>query len=162
MRKRGGRIGPRQTVSATNASGFWDLTTQQQERANLNWPRPNTYRYFRYQIGSAISGHHPRVARYVLTLDGVDVTISTATSDNCADSGAVDGPGWGATNITYDAGAGQLKEVTFAKVYSTFNGGLRSANYTVQASNDNSAWITQFSGVMAANSQCGLITGTKV
>jgi len=162
MRRRGGRIGLPQTISTSVASGFFDLTTQQQEKGNTNWPRLNSYRYFRYQIGGAISGHHPRVARYVLTLDGVDVTISTAVSDNCADSGVIDGPGWGLLNITHDAGAGQLREVTFAKVYSTFGGGLRSSNYTVQASNDNSNWITQFSGVMAANSQCGLITGTKV
>lgn len=38
MRKRGGRIGPLQTISTNVASGFWDLTTQQQENGASNWP----------------------------------------------------------------------------------------------------------------------------
>lgn len=37
MGRRGGRIGPRQTVSTSSASGFWDLTTHQQERGAINW-----------------------------------------------------------------------------------------------------------------------------
>ena len=45
--------------------------------------------------------------------------------------------------------------------YSTFSGGLRSANYTVQYSDDNSTWTTAFSGVMSNNSSCGIITGTN-
>jgi hypothetical protein len=95
------------------------------------------------------------VSRYILTLDGVDTTIATIVSDNCADSGNVDGAG---TFYTYDATT--QKNVSAAKCYSTYGGGTRSANYTVQVSNDNSTWITAFTGVMAANSQCGIITGT--
>tara|TARA_Y100000310_G_scaffold57285_1_gene52495 strand:- start:515 stop:1582 length:1068 start_codon:yes stop_codon:yes gene_type:complete len=34
-----------------------------------------------------------------------------------------------------------------AKVYSVYNGGARSANYTVQYSDDNSSWTTAFGGV---------------
>ena len=45
--------------------------------------------------------------------------------------------------------------------YSTFSGGLRSANYTVQYSDDNSTWTTAFTGVMSNNSSCGIITGTN-
>lgn len=45
--------------------------------------------------------------------------------------------------------------------YSTYNGGLRSANYTVQYSDDNSTWTTAFTGVMSNNSSCGIITGTN-
>lgn len=45
--------------------------------------------------------------------------------------------------------------------YSVFNGGLRSANYTVQYSDDNSTWTTAFSGIMSNNSSCGIITGTN-
>jgi len=37
MRKRGGRIGPLQTVSTLSASGFWDLTTQQQQKGSGAW-----------------------------------------------------------------------------------------------------------------------------
>jgi len=36
--------------------------------------------------------------------------------------------------------------------YSTYSGGLRSANYTVQYSDDNSTWTTAFTGVMSNNS----------
>ena len=45
--------------------------------------------------------------------------------------------------------------------YSTFGGGLRSANYTVQYSDDNSTWTTAFTGVMSNDSSCGIITGTN-
>jgi len=46
--------------------------------------------------------------------------------------------------------------------YSVYGGGLRSANYTVQYSDDNSTWTTAFTGVMSNNSSCGIITGTGV
>ena len=45
--------------------------------------------------------------------------------------------------------------------YSTYSG-LRSSNYTVQYSDDNSNWTTAFTGVMSNNSSCGIITGTGV
>lgn len=48
---------------------------------------------------------------------------------------------------------------TSAKIYSTFSG-LRSANYSVQWSDDNSTWTTAFSGVMSNNSDYGIQTGT--
>lgn len=37
MTRRGGRIGPRQTVSISSASGIWSLSTHQQERGVFNW-----------------------------------------------------------------------------------------------------------------------------
>jgi hypothetical protein len=145
-----GLLGPiRSTLS-----GIWSISEQQRKRGGNTWVG---YRYFRYVIGSAVASHHPRISRYILTLDGIDTTISTATSDNCADSGNIDAQG---TTFTYDATT--QKTVTAAKCYSSYGGGLRSANYTVQVSNDNTTWITAFSGVMAANSQCGIITGTIV
>lgn len=48
---------------------------------------------------------------------------------------------------------------TSARIYSTFSG-LRSANYTVQWSDDNSNWTTAFAGVMSNNSSYGIQTGT--
>lgn len=45
--------------------------------------------------------------------------------------------------------------------YSVFAGGLRSANYTVQYSDDNTNWTTAFNGVMSNGSSCGIITGTN-
>jgi hypothetical protein len=47
-----------------------------------------------------------------------------------------------------------------AKIYSVFSGGLRSSNYSVQYSDDNSSWTTAFSGVATNNSSCGLITNS--
>lgn len=46
-----------------------------------------------------------------------------------------------------------------AKIYSVYNGGTRSNNYTVQYSEDNVAWTNAFSGVMQSNA-CGIFTGT--
>lgn len=43
-----------------------------------------------------------------------------------------------------------------AKIYSVYNGGARSANYSVQYSDDNSTWTTAFSGVATNNSACGI------
>ena len=155
MRSNGGLSGAKKTVSNSAASGIWSIRDVQREKGAGNWVFG--YRYFRYVIGSAVVSHHPRVARYILTINGVDTTISTVTSDNCADSGNVDTQG---TIITFDATT--EKNVTAAKCYSSYGGGLRSANYSVQVSNNNSTWITAFSGVMAANSQCGIVTGTIV
>jgi len=46
-----------------------------------------------------------------------------------------------------------------AKIYSSFNG-LRSADYTVQYSDDNTNWTTAFSGVASNNSSCGISKNT--
>jgi len=46
-----------------------------------------------------------------------------------------------------------------AIIYSSWGGGSRSSNYSVQYSDDNIIWTTAFSGIMAS-SACGLITGT--
>jgi hypothetical protein len=47
-----------------------------------------------------------------------------------------------------------------AKIYSVYGGGLRSANYTVQYSDDNSSWTTAFTGVMSNNTSCGFQIGS--
>lgn len=47
------------------------------------------------------------------------------------------------------------------KFYSVYNGGLRSANYVVEWSDDNSSWTQAWSGVASNNgNQCGLLTAT--
>jgi hypothetical protein len=51
------------------------------------------------------------------------------------------------------------RQFVAARIYSVFNG-LRSANYSVQWSDDNSNWTTAFSGVMSNNSDYGVQTGT--
>jgi len=47
-----------------------------------------------------------------------------------------------------------------AKIYSVYNGGLRSSNYTVQYSDDGSTWTTAWTGVATNNSSCGLVQNT--
>ena len=50
-----------------------------------------------------------------------------------------------------------------AKIYSTFGNvasSTRSANYTVQYSDDNSSWTTAFTGVMSNNGNCGIQLGS--
>lgn len=51
------------------------------------------------------------------------------------------------------------RNIVSAKIYSTYNG-LRSANYTVQYSDDNITWVTAFSGVMSNNASYGLQVGS--
>lgn len=51
------------------------------------------------------------------------------------------------------------RQFVAARIYSTFSG-LRSSNYSVQWSDDNSTWTTAFSGVMSNNSDFGVQTGT--
>ena len=52
------------------------------------------------------------------------------------------------------------KIITSVKIYSTFAGSLRSANYTVQYSDNNSTWTTAFSGVMSNNVSFGYQRGS--
>jgi hypothetical protein len=123
-------------------------------------------RYWRYVEGSAVVSHHPRCSRIML-LDnsGNSTTITTYTSDNCADSGT-----YIVGTVTYDAGAGNTKSFTNAQIYSTFadgTAGRRAANITVQYSDDNSTWTTAFTGIMAnytysnGTSVCGIISLNK-
>ena len=127
--------------------------------ASYNWklsrvPATPTFRYYRYVVGSAIASHHPRVSRIVATLDGVDTDIVYYVSDNCSDSGTVPT----GTLTTYDAVT--AKAVTAVKIYSSFGAGLRSSNYTLQGSTDNSYWVNVYTGVATNNTSCGLITNT--
>ena len=49
----------------------------------------------------------------------------------------------------------------YARIYSTYGSGLRSANYTVEYSDDNSNWSVAFGGVMSNNTATGLQMGTR-
>ena len=51
-------------------------------------------------------------------------------------------------------------EFSTAKSYSVYSDAARGANYTVQYSANNSDWTTAWTGVMTANSECGIINGT--
>ena len=155
MRSNGGIIGAKKTVSINAASGIWSINDARREKGASNWPvHAPLYRYFRYQTGAPTISHQPRWSRTILVLNGSDVTIATATSDNCSDSGWIDGQG---VNRDYDNGSGA--DCTFAKLYVSY-GGARGAYYTVFGSNNNSTWVTLFSGQMNASS-CGINVGTK-
>jgi hypothetical protein len=65
----------------------------------------------------------------------------------------------------FDAGwSTSLNSVTInvvgVRCYSVYNGGLRSANYTVQYSDNGSSWTTAFTGVMSNLSNCGNVSGS--
>jgi hypothetical protein len=68
------------------------------------------------------------------------------------------GPSSAASNSVTPALVGAA--ITNYKFYSTYNGGLRSANYVVEWSDDNSSWTQAWTGVASNNTQCGLLTGT--
>jgi hypothetical protein len=113
-------------------------------------------RYWRYVEGSAVASHHPRTARITFVdTTNVSTNIVTYVADNCADLGVYI-PG----TVSYDFGAGNNKTITKVQIYSSFGGGLRSSNYTIQYSNDNSTWFNHIVGVMSNYSSCGLIDGT--
>ena len=58
---------------------------------------------------------------------------------------------------------GTQKKYNFneARIYSTYGSGLRSSNYTVEYSDDNTNWSVAFGGVMSNNTATGLQSGTK-
>ena len=161
MRSNGGIIGGKKTVSTSAASGIWALRDAQRERGGSNWPTTiyTPYRYLRYTVGAATNGHHPRASRHILTVGGVDINVAVFTSDNCADSGTIYSSG---QYDTLDLGANSnAGVVTAAKIYVSYGGGARGANYSVSGSNDNSSFTTIFSGNMTS-SACGILTGTIV
>ena len=53
-----------------------------------------------------------------------------------------------------------VKNIVGAKIYSVYGSGLRSSNYSVQYSDDNSNWTTAFSGVASNNTSCGIQQNT--
>jgi hypothetical protein len=89
---------------------------------------------------------------------------------NILKSNSIDGSGAQMAGIVkdglvvyLDAGSANsystTRTFTAARIYSTFSV-IRSANYTVQWSDDNSSWTTAFSGIMSNNSDYGVQTGT--
>ena len=47
------------------------------------------HKYWRYVVGSAITSHHPRVSRIMLSDGTSDYEIANFGSDNCSDSGGI-------------------------------------------------------------------------
>lgn len=65
-----------------------------------------------------------------------------------------------AANPASYPGAGNTRSFIQAKIYSVYDGGLRSSNYTVQCSDDNVNWTTAFVGVCSNNNSCGIQVNT--
>lgn len=65
-----------------------------------------------------------------------------------------------AANPASYPGAGNTRSFIQAKIYSSYDGGLRSSNYTVQCSDDNVNWTTAFVGVCSNNNSCGIQVNT--
>ncbi len=102
------------------------------------------YRYWRYTIGSANQSHHPRCSRIdMYDMKGTIHRVATFTGDNTNDQGE-----YSFSPQTLDLGAGNTGRMVMASVYSTFTGSVRSADYSVTASNDNSTWTSMFAGLM--------------
>jgi hypothetical protein len=68
------------------------------------------------------------------------------------------GGGGGANTAGAHASANNIKIVK-ATIYSSYGGGSRSANYSVQWSNNGISWTTSFGGVMST-SDCGIVDGS--
>jgi hypothetical protein len=64
--------------------------------------------------------------------------------------------------LTLDAGnvKSSYKNFVSSKIYSSFGSSIRSSNYTVQYSDDNSNWTTAFTGVASNNTSCGIQQNT--
>lgn len=126
------------------------------------YDNPNAFRYWRYVIGSTVVGHHPMSARIIFVdRDGNSTNAAVYAADNCADTGS-----WQFGTASYDFGTNR-KEIVRAQIYSSYGGGQRSSNYSVQYSIDNTNWNTYFSGVMAnynystnGAAACGIFSGT--
>lgn len=114
------------------------------------------YRYWRYVRGTTIISHHPNVSRIDLTGDGT-TRLVTFASDNCSDSGQWNHNIFPPSPGYIDLGAGNEKRFTGATIFNVYGNGLssqrRSANVSVQGSNDLSNWTTIFTGVAANYNQ---------
>jgi hypothetical protein len=85
----------------------------------------------------------------VKNLAYTNIDIVTYASDNCSDSGSTS-----PSTVTHDFGTPRYVGRTY--FYSVFAGGARSANVSVQYSDNNSSWTTAFSGVHDNQSSCGI------
>lgn len=137
----------RRPAPATGGMLFFNRDKNDLEKyvPNVGWVNLTlkSYRYWRYVEGAAIIGHHPRVSRIMLKSEGGQLTtIVTYAADNYADSGAIS-----IGTVMYDFGAANPQRIIGAQIFSTYGGGARASNYTVQYSNDNSNWYDYFSGV---------------
>jgi hypothetical protein len=110
------------------------------------------YRYIRYVGGSTTNGHHPRCSRlYFIDRNNVRVNIVVFVGDNCADSGTI--PGDGSTYVV-DLGANTIPAPIGFGGYSSFGGGTRGANISLQVSKDNVTYTTIKTANFTSNA-CG-------
>jgi hypothetical protein len=131
-------------------------TILMRQQSNL----PGAHRYWRFRVGAGVSAHFPRVSRIGFTVNnsttsshGTDYDAVVFTSDNCSDSGAIPTNG-----LSYSYDFGSAVEISGHYIYSTYNGGDRSATCYVEWSDNNSSWNTIWTGPVSNNvNQCGII-----
>ncbi len=123
------------------------------EWAKLQTTTTIRYRYARYRVSTSLISHHPRFARvWVTDSNGNKYNVNVATSDNCNDEGTVPSDG---TSYSHDLGSGNLAIWTGIGLYSSYEGGDRSATVYLDGSNDNSSWTAIGSVAARTQAQCG-------
>jgi Putative Ig domain/Fibronectin type III domain len=60
-----------------------------------------------------------------------------------------------ASSVSNSVTVPSVPSITNVVIYSSYNGGLRSSNYTMQYSDNGSSWTTAFTGISSNNSACG-------
>ena len=148
-----------QRPTAANGMMRYNTTNAEMEAyEDGDWVKLHTttatrYRYARYRVSTGLISHHPRFARvWVTDSSGAKYNANVAVSDNCSDSGTVpsDGDSW-----TYDLGSGNSAIWVGLGLYSTYEGGDRSATVYLDGSNDNSSWTAIGSVAARSQAQCG-------
>jgi len=93
------------------------------------------------------------------TSNGFHLDFADNSSDAALGYDAAGSNNWTVNNLV--TAAANPVTITHARIYCSYGGGTRGANYDVDYSDDGSSWTTAFTGNMTA-SGCGLITGTGV
>jgi hypothetical protein len=113
----------------------------------------SAHRYWKYRIGAAIEGHFPRSSRLGFVTLNAYTTITTFTTDNCADSGTIPSQG---TEYTYDFTTPTV--VAGAFIYSTYGSGSRQCNVDILWSDDNTNFTLWETVNQRNNTACGIQT----
>jgi hypothetical protein len=146
-------------VSPTNLDGIQiynsvlsDAQIKEIASAGNSLIDPYVYaRYWRVRVVDTSTSHQPRYSRIVMrNKDGAIVNVSVVTSDNCGDSGNIDGSG---TTYTYDAGSPVA--MVGGGMYTVYSG-ARNAIHALEYSTNGSTWTEYNRTNIWTNQSCGL------
>ena len=123
------------------------------------YPDAVTSTMWRYDVGSIVADHHPRVARidFYDSISAAWVNLITYAADNCADSGGIPcgDSGYCDTSGVIDKTFGSAIAVTGCRFYVSYGGGFRSANVQILQSPDGGANYYPVWNTVAAAAACG-------